>query len=212
MEENLAAFGKSQFNQILTTDPHSLNTLRNEYPQYGGMWPVHHYADFLLQLIEDGRIVVAHKLSHYRATYHDPCYLGRYNGGYAAPRKLIERLGISLIEMPRNRENSFCCGAGGGQIWMATTPEGERPAENRIREAIQAIEARSNGSGGQEHKMLFTVACPKDVVMYTDAVKTTGSEDLIEVRDIVQLVEEALGPVGRNAEPLLPAAISQETS
>ncbi len=195
VENNLAAFGKSQFNQIITTDPHSLNTLRNEYPQYGGMWPVHHYSKVLLQLVESCRLEIKNKLSHYRATYHDPCYLGRYNGGYAAPRQLLALLGVNLIEMPRNRENSYCCGAGGGQIWLGTTPEGERPSENRIREAITALSQSANGSG-PGGKLIFVVACPKDVVMYTDAVKTTGNEDKVVVKDIIELVEEAIGEAG----------------
>jgi Fe-S oxidoreductase len=193
VEENLEAFGKAQFEQIMTTDPHSLNALRNEYPQYGGMWPVQHYTNILLQLVESGELEIRNKLSHYRATYHDPCYLGRYNGGYAAPRELLQLMGINLTEMPRNRENSFCCGAGGGQIWLGATPDGERPAENRIREALSVLAPSTNGSG-PAGKVLFIVACPKDVVMYTDAVKTTGSEERIEVRDIIQLLEEAIGP------------------
>lgn len=193
VEENLAVFGKSQFKQILTTDPHSLNTLRNEYPKYGGLWKVHHYAQFILDLIEQGRLAVKAPLKHHLATYHDPCYLGRYNGGYAAPRQLLNRLGVTVHEMPRNQENSYCCGAGGGQIWMGTTPTGERPAESRIREAIHTLTPLANTNGHGNQKMLFLVACPKDVVMYTDAVKTTGNEDKIEVRDMIQLVEEAIG-------------------
>ncbi|MFQ5614079.1 MAG: (Fe-S)-binding protein [Anaerolineae bacterium] len=207
VEDNLKAFGQSQFNQILTTDPHSLNALRNEYPQFGGMWPVHHYTHILLQLVESGRLDLKRNLSHYRATYHDPCYLGRYNGGYEAPRRLLELLGVRLVEMPRNRENSYCCGAGGGQIWLGVTPEGERPAENRIREALAALAPAANGRNGAG-PLLFVVACPKDVIMYTDAVKTTGNEGKIEVRDIVQLLEEALGwgqPVGQPAGEGVPA-------
>jgi len=201
VEDNLAAFGKSQFNQIMTTDPHSLNALRNEYPQYGGMWPVHHYSSILLELFESGRLQVKNKLGHYRVTYHDPCYLGRYNGGYEAPRKLLALLGLQLTEMPRHKENSYCCGAGGGQIWMGITPEGERPAENRIREALTTLAFSTNGAGPLPEKVLFIVACPKDVVMYTDAVKTTGNEDKIEVRDIIQLVEEAVGLVEETDQP-----------
>jgi Fe-S oxidoreductase len=201
VEDNLKAFGKSQFNQIVTTDPHSLNALRSEYPQYGGMWRVHHYTHLILELVEAGRLELKHKLPQYRATYHDPCYLGRYNGGYEAPRRLLELMGVGFIEMPRHKENSYCCGAGGGQIWMSTTREGERPAENRIREALSTLTlsgGRIDG-GGSGQKLLFVVACPKDVVMYTDAVKTTGNEDKIEVRDIIQLVEESLG--GPHVEP-----------
>lgn len=201
VEDNLKTFGQSQFNQILTTDPHSLNALRNEYPQYGGMWPVHHYTNMLLQLVESGRLQLKHKLSHYRATYHDPCYLGRYNGGYNAPRRLLELMGVNFIEMPRNRENSYCCGAGGGQIWLGTTPPGERPAENRIREALLALTPAPNGHAPAD-KLLFIVTCPKDLIMYTDAVKTTGNEDKIKVRDIIQLVEEAIGWVDTAGRPL----------
>ncbi|VAW35249.1 Fe-S oxidoreductase [hydrothermal vent metagenome] len=180
--------GKSQFNQIVTTDPHSLNTLRNGYPQYGGKWPVHHYTNLLLQLFESGKLQVNNSLSHYSATYHDPCCLGRYNGGYNAPRQLIQMMDISLTEMPRNKENSYCCGAGGGQIWMDSTPDGERPAENRIIKALAALTA-TNGATASANKVLFIVSCPKDVVMYTDAVKTTGNEDKIAVRDIIELEE-----------------------
>jgi Fe-S oxidoreductase len=194
VEENLKAFGQSRFRQIMTTDPHSLNALRNEYPQYGGAWRVHHYSSILLELFEAGRLQVKQPLTHYRATYHDPCYLGRYNRGYEAPRKLLALLGVRVTEMPRHKENSYCCGAGGGQIWLGVTPAGERPAENRIREALATLGVSSNGSGPSP-QAIFIVACPKDVVMYTDAVKTTGSEDKIEVRDIIQLVEEAIGGV-----------------
>jgi Fe-S oxidoreductase len=202
VEENLKAFGKSQFTQILTTDPHSLNALRNEYPQYGGMWPVHHYTNILLQLVEAGRLELKQQLSHYRATYHDPCYLGRYNRGYEAPRRLLALLGVNFVEMPRHMENSYCCGAGGGQIWLSTTPAGERPAESRIREALATLASMTNGRGAPaESKLLFVVACPKDIIMYTDAVKTTGNEDKIEVRDIVQLVEESLGLLEATGQP-----------
>ncbi len=189
VEQNLAAFGKAQFQRIVTTDPHSFNTLRNEYPQYGGKFDVQHYTMVLLRLFEEGRLTVKKPLSHYRVTYHDPCYLGRYNGVFAAPRQLLKLLGVEFHEMPRNCENSFCCGAGGGQIWMGKVPPGERPAENRIREALATLQPYA----GDGKKQLFIVACPKDMIMYSDAVKTTGSEGKIEVRDIVQLVAEAVG-------------------
>jgi Fe-S oxidoreductase len=202
VEQNLKAFGKSQFAQIITTDPHSLNTLRNEYPRHGGAWPVHHYTAILLRLIESGQLRLEHTLGRYRATYHDPCYLGRYNWGYEPPRKLLALLGLDFVEMPRNRENSYCCGAGGGQIWMSTTPAGERPAENRIREALAALAPRSNGHGRPAEQLLFVVACPKDMVMYTDAVKTTGNEGAIVVRDIIELVVEAIGLAPAAAQPV----------
>ena len=103
------------------------------------------------------------------------------NGEYEAPRLILERLGCTLVEMPRNRDNSFCCGAGGGRIWIADQPGAERPSENRIREAV--------GLPGVE---LFVVACPKDVTMYEDAIKTSGNADRIELRELTELIEEAL--------------------
>jgi Fe-S oxidoreductase len=188
VEQNMAAFGKAQFQRIVTTDPHSFNTLKNEYPQFGGEWEVKHYTVTLLRLFEEGKLTVKNKLSHYKVTFHDPCYLGRYNGGFTAPRKLLELLGVEFHEMPRNCENSFCCGAGGGQIWMGKVAPGERPAENRIKEALTTF-----GESTSDKTQLFIVTCPKDMIMYSDAVKTTGNEGKIEVRDIIQLIAEAVG-------------------
>ena len=197
VEQNLQAFGKAQFKRIVTTDPHSFNTLKNEYPQFGGKFEVKHYTAVLVRLFEEGKLTIKNKLPHYTVTFHDPCYLGRYNGGFTAPRKLLELLGVEFHEMPRNCENSFCCGAGGGQIWMGKVAPGERPAENRIKEALTTFEKRPS-----EKKQLFIVTCPKDMIMYSDAVKTTGNEGRIEVRDLIQLMAEAVG-VG---EPVLAEA------
>ncbi|HEY5729722.1 MAG TPA: (Fe-S)-binding protein, partial [Anaerolineales bacterium] len=188
VEQNMEAFGKAQFQRIFTTDPHSFNTLKNEYPQFGGQFEVKHYTVTLLKLFEEGKLTVKNKLSNYKVTFHDPCYLGRYNGGFTAPRKLLELLGVEFHEMPRNCENSFCCGAGGGQIWMGKVAPGERPAENRIKEALTTFDANAS-----DKTQLFIVTCPKDMIMYSDAVKTTGNEGKIEVRDIIQLVAEAVG-------------------
>ncbi|HEX6269462.1 MAG TPA: (Fe-S)-binding protein [Anaerolineales bacterium] len=188
VEQNLETFDKAQFKRIVTTDPHSFNTLKNEYPQFGGKFDVKHYAAVLVRLFEEGKLTIKNKLPHYKVTFHDPCYLGRYNGGFTAPRKLLALLGVEFTEMPRNCENSFCCGAGGGQIWMGKVAPGERPAENRIREALATFEKNPS-----EQKQLFIVTCPKDMIMYSDAVKTTGNEGKIEVRDLIQLVAEAVG-------------------
>jgi Fe-S oxidoreductase len=181
-EENIATLSGCEFNRIVTSDPHSLNTLRNEYPELGGEWDVAHHTTFLLELIEAGRLQVSAGLP-YRVTYHDPCHLGRMNGEYDAPRQILERIGCDLLEMPRNRDNSFCCGAGGGRIWIPDPPGAERPSENRIREAVALP--------GVE---LFVVACPKDVTMYEDAIKTSGNAGKIQLRELTELVEEALVP------------------
>jgi Fe-S oxidoreductase len=178
VEQNMEAFGKASFDEIVTTDPHSLNTLRNEYPEFGLDKPVRHYTELLASLIEDGTIPV--KPLNRTVTYHDPCYLARYNRVTDAPRRLLSALGCELSEMPRNRDNTFCCGAGGGRIWMDDSNLAERPSENRIKEAV-AVGVDT-----------FVVACPKDMTMYTDAAKTTGHEDTLAVLDMVQLLEAAI--------------------
>ncbi len=181
VEKNSAALKKCKFNAIVTTDPHTYNTLRHEYPKevLDGR-PVWHYAQVLDELIRSGRLKLTKKLG-YPVTYHDPCYLGRYNQVYEAPRRVIAAAGCELVEMPRCRERSFCCNAGGGQIWMKEGEMRERPSENRIREAAQL-----------QGVSVFVVACPKDLTMYQDAVKTTALEGRIAVKDLIELVYEAL--------------------
>jgi Fe-S oxidoreductase/nitrate reductase gamma subunit len=181
LEENVATLNKCKFNAIVTTDPHTYNTLKNEYPaEINGGRPILHYTELLDQLIDSGQLTLSNKLAH-KVTYHDPCYLGRYNGVYDAPRRTIEATGCDLIEMPRCRDQGFCCGAGGGRIWMEETEIEERPSETRIHEAV-----------GLDGVQVFAVACPKDVTMYKDAVKTTGYEDRLQVMDLIELVHSAL--------------------
>jgi Fe-S oxidoreductase len=178
VEHNMASFGKASFREIFTTDPHSFNTLRNEYPSYGLDKPVVHYSQLLERLLDDGSIPV--EPLGLRVTYHDPCYLARHNRLTDPPRRVLRSLGCEVAEMPRHGLNTFCCGAGGGRIWMTDGPQdSERPSESRIREAVAV---------GVNY---FVVACPKDFVMYTDAVKTTGNEERIQVVDLIQLVDRA---------------------
>jgi Fe-S oxidoreductase len=181
-EENVAAISACSFERVLTSDPHTFNTLKNEYPQFGGSWTVIHHSQLLLELIERKRLKLRKGLG-YRVTYHDPCTLGRYNGVYDEPREVLARLGAELVEMPRNRDNSFCCGAGGGRIWMKELkPEGQpRPSEARIDEAVAL--------GGLDY---FVVACPKDVTMYEDAIKTSGHQGELELRELSELVWESV--------------------
>jgi Fe-S oxidoreductase len=185
VEQNMGVLAQARFEAIFTTDPHSLNTLRNEYPEFGLDKPVYHYTELLADLVSSGVISLRTPLSGTRVTYHDPCYLARYNRITDAPRKLIEATGAELIEMPRHGTNTFCCGAGGGRIWMDDSKLEERPSEQRIREA-QAL--------GQID--YFIVSCPKDLAMYSDAAKTVGAE--LEVAELTALVEQALG----QAEPI----------
>ena len=179
VEKNVKALKHCEYQAIVTTDPHTFNTIKNEYPSNGGQ-PVLHYSELLDQLVASGRLKFSKKLG-YKVTYHDPCYLGRYNGVYDAPRRVIEATGCEIVEMPRNRDCSLCCGAGGGRIWMEEGEIKERPSESRIREAVKLDGVTD-----------FIVACPKDVTMYRDAVKTTGEEENISVKDLIELVFEAL--------------------
>ncbi|MCX7838377.1 MAG: (Fe-S)-binding protein [Anaerolineae bacterium] len=210
VEKNVEAMRKANFKTIVTTDPHTYNTLKNEYPKISEFGvrnsehsnpeprtpnselrtlnselrtpnsPILHYAELLDQLITAGKLKFSKKLN-YTVTYHDPCYLGRYNGVYDAPRRVIEATGCKLVEMPRSRDRALCCGAGGGRIWMEEGAVKERPSEARIREAV-ALDGVT----------VFVTACPKDITMFRDAVKTTGNETRIVVKDLIELVNEAL--------------------
>lgn len=177
---NLKALEGATFRTIVTTDPHSYNTIRNEYPDFGARRDIEHYTSFLHRLILEGRLKVTRPLKR-RTTFHDPCHLGRFNGGYQPPRDLLELLGCELVEMPRNRSNSFCCGAGGGRIWIPDPVGQEKPAQNRMREAaaIPGLE-------------VYVVSCPKDLTMFEDALKTTGNEGRFVVRELIELVREAV--------------------
>ena len=192
-EKNVKELAAAKFRKLFTTDPHTYNTLKNEYRANGrpagedagdGLAdkPVLHYTELLDELLRQGKLKVSKRLAC-AVTYHDPCYLGRFNGVYEAPRRVLRAVGAKLIEMPRHGRNSFCCGAGGGRIWMKDAPGvAERPAENRIREALAV-----RGVG------CLVVACPKDLVMFQDAVKTVGAEDRLRVADLAELVYEASG-------------------
>jgi Fe-S oxidoreductase len=177
---NVAAMSGASFKTIVTTDPHSYNTIRNEYPDFGGKYEIQHYTSFVRQLFADGRLRVTSPLT-YRATFHDPCHLGRFNKGYEAPRDVLQSLGCELVEMGRSRSNSFCCGAGGGRIWIPDPVGSEKPAQNRIREAaaIPGLE-------------VYVVSCPKDLTMFEDALKTTGNEGKFVVKELIELIREAI--------------------
>lgn len=189
-DKNLQVLGRANYQQLVTTDPHTYHALKNEYrmgkdgkaglPVADCRWRVLHHTELLDQLIHMGKLPLKHKLE-VTATYHDPCYLGRYNQVYDAPRRVLRALGVRLVEMSRHGADSYCCGAGGGRIWMEDAPGiAERPAEARVREAA------STGA------TILVVACPKDLVMFQDALKTTGLEGKLVVKDVVELVAEAI--------------------
>jgi Fe-S oxidoreductase len=177
---NIGTLQACDFKSIVTTDPHSFNTIRNEYPDFGGKFEINHYTTLVKQLIENGQIKLKKKLD-YRVTFHDPCHLGRYNKGFDAPRDVIKLLGCELVEMARNRDNSFCCGAGGGRIWIPDPVGIEKPSANRMREAGQI-----------EGLDVFIVSCPKDLTMFEDALKTSGYEGKFIVRELIELIDECV--------------------
>jgi Fe-S oxidoreductase/nitrate reductase gamma subunit len=179
-EHNVGQLSKARFRRIVTTDPHTLNTLKHEYPDFGGDYEVWHYSQLLAALLRDGNLTVVRPLGR-RVTYHDPCYLARYTDVMEAPRDVLTAIGAELVEMPRNGANTFCCGAGGGRIWMDDSGLRERPSEQRIREAA-ALHAITD----------FVTACPKDLTMYTAAAKATGHSDRMTVVDLVELLAMAI--------------------
>jgi Fe-S oxidoreductase len=190
-EGNINTLSAATFNSIVTTDPHSYNTIRNEYPDFGGNYRIEHYTTLLLKLMQEGRMPVARQLG-LRVTFHDPCHLGRFNKGYDAPREILKLLGCELVEMGRCRSNSFCCGAGGGRIWIPDPVGAEKPAQNRMREAARI-----------EGLQVFVVSCPKDLTMFEDALKTSGLEGKFVVRELIELVREALAqPQATPASPV----------
>ncbi len=183
---NIEALNGSTFKSIVTTDPHSFNTIRNEYPDFGGQYEIQHYTTLMRELLTSGRLKVTQPLG-YRVTFHDPCHLGRFNKGYDAPRDILKLIGCDLVEMGRSRDNSFCCGAGGGRIWVPDPVGTEKPAQNRMREAA-AIDGLQ----------VYVVSCPKDLTMFEDALKTTGNESRFVVKELLELVREAV------ASPVVP--------
>ena len=181
-EKNRRSFAKAHFDEIVTTDPHSFHALKHEYGVTNGARPVWHHTQILSELILQGELPLRRKLGT-TVTYHDPCYLGRYNAIFNAPRKVMAALGLDLVEMPQNRTYAYCCGAGGGRIWMEEPPVvKENPAHARVREAasLQGVHT-------------LVVVCPKDLVMFQDAIRKTGLKDKLEVKELSELVEEAMG-------------------
>ena len=169
--ENIKILESYGVKKILTTCPHCLNTLKNEYSKLGGNYEVIFYTDFILKLIGEGSLEISkEKFSGKKITFHDPCYLGRGNGDYNSVRKLIEKSGAELIEMKKSKENSFCCGAGGGQIFKEAEKGDKEINEERI-EQIKEIKVES-----------VAVACPFCRIMLDDSVdKNINVIDILDV-------------------------------
>lgn len=167
--------------KIVTICPHGFNTIKNEYPALGGHYEILHHSQYLQQLIDEGRLVLKDggTFKGKRITFHDPCYLGRGNDIYAAPRSLIEKLDAELVEMKHFGKKSLCCGAGGAQFFKE--PEKGDEDINAIR-TQEAVDVKAN---------IIATACPFCITMMSDGVKNAGQEGKMEVKDLAELIVEA---------------------
>ncbi len=178
MQENIETLNNYNVKKIVTACPHCFNSLKHEYPQFGGNFEVLHHTELINKLISEGKIKLKNDEVKQKITYHDSCYLGRYNEVYEEPRSSLRQInGIELVEMERSKDKGFCCGAGGGRMFMEET-EGTRINEERTKEAL-ATNADTIAS-----------ACPLCMTMRNDGVKTFEKTDEVEVKDIAEIVLE----------------------
>jgi len=176
-EENLATFQGVEFKRLVTPCPHCFNSLKNEYPQFGADFVVQHHSELLAELAAAGKLPAVETGSAPKATYHDPCYLGRYNTIFEAPRKALDgSRGLQLQEMKRNRAESFCCGGGGGHMWMETDPN-TRINQKRLEQAMQETGAE-----------VVVTACPYCLIMLEDAIRAKGVGEQVQVKDISEVL------------------------
>ena len=166
--------------RIVTTCPHCLHTIKNEYPAFGGNYTVIHHTHLINELVGAGKISLEVSADQYTVTFHDPCYLGRHNGILEAPRDVLKSAGVTTIEMPRNERKSFCCGAGGAQMWKE-----EEPGSMRVNEA-RFKEAKETGAN------TVAVGCPFCMTMLSDASRAEGGS--VQVMDVAELVAERMKP------------------
>jgi len=178
-QENIGVFEKYGVRRIVTACPHTYNTLKNEYPEFGLEAEVLHHSELLDQLVKEGRLKPQHEVRE-RITYHDSCYLGRYNNVYDQPRDVLRAIpGVELVEMERSRSNGMCCGAGGGMMWMEETA-GKRVNLARTEQALAVAPT------------VISSACPYCLTMLEDGTKLKEVESAVKARDIAELLEEAV--------------------
>jgi Fe-S oxidoreductase len=184
-EQNIETFNKYEFDKLVVMDPHAYNAFKNHYPALGGEYDVLHYTQFLVQYLDELRTLFKRSVD-VSLTFHDPCYLGRHNGEYDAPRRLLDAIpGVKLVEMPHYRATGYCCGGGGGGMWLdsfAADHITERLSERRVREAVD--------TGAQT----LAVCCPYEPSRFEDAVKSTGNDGKLGVSDIIELIDRAMQP------------------
>jgi Fe-S oxidoreductase len=177
VQKNIELFNAKGVKKIITTSPHCYATFTQEYPEFGGEFEVVHYTQLLAQLIAEGKLNL--KPLGQKVIYHDPCYLGRHTKVYEAPRAVLKALGAELVEFDRNQNLALCCGGGGGRLWMETEPE-QRFSTHKMREA--------DAKGAQ----VLATACPYCINMFTDSAKGENLDEKIAVKDISEMVAEAL--------------------
>jgi len=178
-QANIEILKNYNVSKIVTACPHCFHSMKNEYPQFGGNFEIVHHTQLIAGLINEGKLKVG-ALSNRRATYHDSCYLGRYNDIFGAPRTILKSIGgIESVELSRSGERGFCCGGGGGHIWIEEEPS-KRVNERRVDEAIQADVG------------FVTTACPYCLTMFEDGIKAKGAEESLQVKDLSELIAETL--------------------
>jgi len=178
---NIKAIHEIGVKEIVVTSPHCYGTFKNEYPALGGEFNVVHFSQYLARLVCEGRLTFKKPFSK-KVVYHDPCYLGRHNGIYDEPRNVLRSIpGLTLMDELNARENSLCCGGGGARIWMETK-KGERFSDTLVEQALDM---------GAE---VLATACPYCILNFKDSVLTMGKEDVLQVRDISEIVDEVLRP------------------
>jgi len=188
VRENIAKLTKYKVQRIVTPCPHCFNAFRNEYPKFGGAFEVYHHSEFLATLIGQGRLAPLSRPKK-KITFHDPCYLGRHNGVYTAPRELLRACSQQApLEMQRNRASSFCCGGGGGMSFA------EEPADKRVNQE-RALEALATGAE------VLAVGCPFCVTMMEDGINARKGNRAMPVKDVSELLWETMhSPEPQNVE------------
>ncbi|KZD32681.1 Fe-S oxidoreductase [Bacillus cereus] len=185
--KNIEEFKKAGVKKIVTIDPHAYNTFKNEYPDFGLQAEVYHHTELLAQWVKEGRLKPVHSIEE-TVTYHDSCYLGRYNEVYEAPRDILKAIpGVNLVEMARNRETGMCCGAGGGLMWMEETT-GSRINVARTEQAL-AVQPSIIGTG-----------CPYCLTMISDGTKAKEVEETVQTLDVTEILERSV--IGQKKEAM----------
>jgi Fe-S oxidoreductase len=177
---NLEMFKKFNAGKIVTLSPHCYNTFKNDKPYSDAKMSVQHYTQFLAEAIKQGKLKPTKSVKR-KVAYHDPCFLGKRNDVFDAPRDILKSIsGLELVEMKRTKQNSFCCGGGAGRVWTEEAESEKRPCVNRVREALEL---------GVD---TVAVACPYCITTLEDAVKVLDVENKIVVKDVLELLKEAL--------------------